>query len=175
MSNTQTDLFRHYRRSLLIETGSYHGNGIQCALDADYERVISIEVLYERYIECSMRYILLNRSVKIVYGTSPDILIALLPLLSCPITIWLDAHHSGPGSGGTPEDITLLQELDVILGYEHCRECTIIIDDFNILGRDDLWLGKLSQQSVFDKLLDSPLTRFSHDHLGERVLVANTP
>ena len=91
----ELQLFKEYKQNCktFVETGSYAGDGIQKALDADYENVISIE-LSQRYVkECMMRFDG-QENVEIVEGDSADILFPTIENINERILFWLDGHYS---------------------------------------------------------------------------------
>lgn len=112
---------RAYPNKTFIETGSFLGHGIQAALDAGFEHVISIELAPKYYDLCCQRFAGDPR-VRLVLGDSSIMLDRVLP--DHPATLWLDGHWSGGDTamGDTPTPV--LQELACV------RPCdTILIDD----------------------------------------------
>lgn len=130
--------FRKYSRTL-IETGSGHGGGIQRALDAGFERIISIEAGGENFQICRKRF-RDNPAVFLYQGKSIDALPVLFQLFDLgQCVFFLDAHPSGPASFGHQElmtgdmtyaqDTIIRQELKILLAdpYRHA----FILDDIN--------------------------------------------
>src|ERR1043166_4962902 len=84
---------------ILVETGSFYGAGIERALDAGFEQVYSIEISEEFYNRCSRRF-RYDKRVQVLLGKSADHLPELVRQLNHPAVFFLDAHPSGPGTGG---------------------------------------------------------------------------
>jgi hypothetical protein len=118
-----------------IETGSGRGAGIQRALDAGYEMVLSVE-LHDGLFEHCLKRFSSDQRVTLFKGYSYDCLPKMLKERS---VIFLDAHPAGPETAGHEElmkegtgsafdqDIIIKKELAAILAHrkDHC----IIIDD----------------------------------------------
>ncbi len=124
---SNTENFKKYPNNIFIETGSFLGDGIQQALDAGFENVISIE-LSDKYFSISSNRFIHNTNVKIVKGDSFKILPELLISINEPVTFWLDGHHSCGDTALGEHWAPLIQELDVIKNH-HIKNHTIIIDD----------------------------------------------
>jgi hypothetical protein len=124
---SNTENFKKYKTDLFIETGSYIGDGIQQALDAGYEKIISIE-LSDKYFKESTDRFISEPKVTVVQGDSYKVLPGVLKDVKTKSTFWLDGHHScgdtALGDYWTP----LMQELDSIKDHE-IKDHTIMIDD----------------------------------------------
>lgn len=124
-------LSTHKRGDILIETGTYKGDGVRAALEAGFRRVYSIELDDTLFLDAEKAFKDDDR-VTIVHGDSAlklgDILQALPK--GSDLTLWLDAHASGPlkYDGGTP----LLSEIHTVAESSHTA--TILIDDCRLLG-----------------------------------------
>lgn len=167
-----TDLRHH--STLFIETGAAAGAGIQRAIDAQFERVISIEASKEWFDKCCHRFFD-NPNVYMYLGKSTDILGSVLNnmkgLYQAPFVIYLDAHPSGPASAGHKEveegdtswtqDSIIKAELDLII--EHGEKHIIVIDDVNGLsdGHAIEYAEKISKLGHYDFY-------FYHEWLGDR-------
>lgn len=146
-SNTQ--IFSKYKNKIFIETGSYIGDGIQQALDAGFEKVISIE-LSDKYFEISKNRFLNNKSVLVIKGDSYKILPEILETLDESVTFWLDGHHScgdtALGDYWTP----LIQELESIKNHP-IKTHTIMIDDMRCWKEPNDTHG-FYEPDIFNKL-----------------------
>ena len=121
-----------------IETGSGHGSGIQRALDAGFEKIVSIEAHGPNFTACQKRFSG-NENIKLVFGLSQILLPAVLETVSESCVVFLDAHPSGLDSYGHKElmkgnssfsqDTIIREELNAILRspFPHA----IILDDMN--------------------------------------------
>lgn len=126
--------FVAHPNAVLVESGSFQGDGIQDALDAGFKRVISMELSASLVEHCRQRFAG-NDRVQIVHGSSTTTLPAILAGISEPVTFWLDGHYScnplvpfDPILGPCP----LLKELDII--QEHAiKTHTILIDDRRLM------------------------------------------
>ncbi len=122
-----------YLNPLLVETGSYLGNGTAAALDAGFPRVYTIEAypaLYERVTERFQS----EPRVMTFSGSSVDRLPEILAEVTEPITIFLDAHACGGATAGA-FDCPLLQEL-AILATHSIKTHTILVDDVHVFSLD---------------------------------------
>lgn len=70
---SNVDNFRQHLSNLFVETGSYHGDAIQHALDAGFKHVVSIELspkfhamCRERFKEHSKVHLFLGESFKVL-------------------------------------------------------------------------------------------------------------
>jgi hypothetical protein len=129
--------FRQYSDTF-VETGTAAGDGVQRALDAGFEKVISIEAARKWFEQSGQRF-LNNNKVSLRFGVSS--LVLKLALEKIPLVIFLDAHPSGPESAGHADlmekggeseyqqDAIIKAELDIVLSHYHKH--IIIIDDVN--------------------------------------------
>jgi hypothetical protein len=124
---SNTENFKKYKSNLFIETGSFQGDGIQQALDAGYEKVISIE-LSEKYFEISRNRFISDPRVTIVKGDSYKVLPSILNEIKEKCTFWLDGHHSCGDTALGDYWAPLIQELDAIKNH-WIKNHTIMIDD----------------------------------------------
>ena len=119
--------FRTYPNPVFLETGSFMGDGIQQALDAGFNRVISIELSDKYYDICKVRFNN-NPRVSIYKGDSYKILPEIILQIDEKITFWLDGHHSCGDTALGDYWAPLMQELDSIKNH-HIKKHTILIDD----------------------------------------------
>lgn len=124
---SNVDNFKKFKNELFIETGSFYGEGIQQAIDAGFENIISIELSPKYFSICVNRFNF-NPQVKIVFGDSYKVLKEILPQINKRITFWLDGHHSCEDTALGDFWAPLIQELDSIKNH-HMKNHTIIIDD----------------------------------------------
>lgn len=145
-------LFKKYPNRILVETGSYAGDGIQCALDAGFIHVISIELSERHYLACKCRFEEDSRAW-IVRGDSSQVLSGVLARIDEPVTLWLDGHWSGGLTAYGPEKETpLMDELDAIAAH-HIKGHTILIDDMQDWRRDKPGVG-FGKQEIMRKIRD---------------------
>lgn len=117
-------LVRDHDIETIVETGTHLG-ATTCALAAIVRHVHSIEA-NERFLREARMRLNGQSNVSLHGGHSPAILKSLLPQISGPFLLYLDAH----GDAGTP----LLDELTVI--SESGLRPIIAIHDFYVPGRD---------------------------------------
>jgi hypothetical protein len=132
------NLFAEFKGNnrVFIETGSFRGDGIQLALDAGYEEIISVDHDAEAINFCISRFDLYgnsNQGIRLVQGDSAECLFDIIKDIHEPVTFWLDSHWqmlegTEPGINPWP----LLNELKQI-GKHFRKDHAIIIDDY-------LWL-----------------------------------
>jgi hypothetical protein len=172
---SNTENFKKYKTDLFIETGSYIGDGIQQALDAGYEKIISIE-LSDRYFKESTERFISEPKVTVVQGDSYKVLPGILDEVNTKSTFWLDGHHScgdtALGDYWTP----LMQEPDAIKNHP-IKDHTIMIDDMRCweepnpvheFFKDDIYkkLGEINPNYEFE---------FLDGHQENDILVAYIP
>lgn len=122
-----SELLKRYKHKVFIETGAYHGDGIQAALDAGFEKAFSVEIDPKNATIVSRRF--KDAPVAVILGDSANCLRLLADAEDA--TIFLDAHQSEVVlEHGNPAP--LLEELRVLAKTRH----TIIIDDMRLFG---LW------------------------------------
>lgn len=121
-----------------IETGSCVGEGIQRALNAGFEKVLSVEAKIEFFDHCMTRFKYTN--VRLFYGKSSDRLSEMIEYYDNEkCIIFLDSHPAGPNTFGH-DDLMLngersefhqhniiQKELELILA--HRNDHVILIDD----------------------------------------------
>jgi hypothetical protein len=115
-------IFREYPNRVFIETGSYHGDGIQHALDAGFNYVLSIECDRDLFEITNERF-WDNDNVVVFYGDSREVLQEVLEDIEEPCTFWLDSH--------SPKNLPLLKELEIIKNHP-IKTHTILIDDLRL-------------------------------------------
>jgi hypothetical protein len=135
---TNRNLFAEFKGSnrIMIETGSWRGDGIQVGLEAGYERVHSIDIDNEATNFCKNRFDLYRTPdprIQLYTGDSAEILYDVINGIEHSMTFWLDSHWqmlegTEPGKNPWP----LLKELGQIMRHP-VKTHTIIIDDILIL------------------------------------------
>jgi len=124
--------FRPYNNNrIFIETGTSSGDGVVAALNVGFPIIHSIE-LSEYYFDMCQKLFQDEPTVNLHLGNSLDILPKILETIKEPCTFWLDAHWCGDRTGGTLENIVLMDELRIIANH-HIKEHTIIIDDMRLV------------------------------------------
>ena len=135
-ADIELQLFKKYKKNnFFVETGTYQGHGIDQALDAGYNNVISIELSEYYYHRARLKYGR-YRNVKLVLGDSADVLLPTLLGVHEPMTIWLDGHYSCGKTALGKYWSPLMQELDAISQHPICTH-TIIIDDMRCWNNSD--------------------------------------
>lgn len=138
MPSTKDQLSKYNKNKIFIETGSLVGDGIQRALDAGYEKVISIEC-HDGYFNTSKERFKDDDRVTVILGDSSKDLFDIIKDIDEEITFWLDAHYmwndpnqdisEHPGEGYVPTR----DELEQIKKH-HIKTHTILIDDIEHLN-----------------------------------------
>ena len=134
--------YRHFPEHLsqtFIETGSYMGRGIQEAIKAGFENIISIEISDKYHSICSNKF-KNNKNVEIVLGDSYKVLPSILSKINHSVTFWLDGHHSCGDTGIGDFWAPLIQELESIKNH-HINSHTIMIDDMNCWEEENIVHG----------------------------------
>ena len=141
--------FRKYLNPYFIETGSYMGDGIQAAVDAGFETIISIELSEKYYNICRSRFKIYS-NVDLLAGSSVYWLPIILNMMDDKCTFWLDAHYSG---GDTSQGVPLMKELRIITAYPDRH--TILIDDMRLFRNPpDNWDIDFNDKDIEKALAD---------------------
>jgi hypothetical protein len=121
---------------IFIETGSADGDGIDSALNAGFEKIISIELNPILYEKCKNRF-KNNSNVELFCGSSEVLLPTILSKINEPFLLWLDAHFSGGEYIGELMNHYLPKEMSCILPYSvKFNNSVIMIDDMNFFKND---------------------------------------
>ena len=132
----EKNIFLSYTNNkVFIETGSFKGDGIQRAIDAGFERIISIEYTPSYYDICVERF-KENKNVTIIQGDSVEVLPSILKDIKEGITFWLDAHYSETSTLFPNKWCPLMEEIPVIVDHAKKYNDTVLIDDLRIWEQD---------------------------------------
>ena len=153
------ELFSKYRKysDILIETGTYLGDGVQCAFDAGYKKVYSCDINFECVSNAKEKF--KDKDFIVELKPSEIALKEFLDGIDKPCVIFLDGHAMPKdGHPSTREfghstlsesalTCPLMEELQIIKDH-HINEHVILIDDFQCL---DTWcFNELSYDDVLD-------------------------
>ena len=167
-------LLQQYPNPVFIETGAYLGDGIQAALDAGFEEIISIELAPKYVAHCRKRF-QGNPRVQIVEGDSGHILDQVIRPIDRSITFWLDGHYSGGDTAKGTWVAPLLQELTFIRQHP-IKTHTLLIDDLRV-WRDPAYGHQFSIEELYTYIRQiSPAYQFTlaDGHIPDDILVAYT-
>lgn len=132
--------FKKFPGDIWIETGTYQGDGISQAVEAGYERIISIE-LSERLAADAKQRFEDNHRISIINGKAHEVLPDVLRSLhDKKIVFWLDAHYSACGTAGEEDPNPLMKELKAIKEWRSITNAvlpTILIDDMRTFTYDN--------------------------------------
>ena len=129
------EFFKRHPNPVLVETGTYLGEGIDAALAAGFLQVRSVELSDTLYNRALAKFAG-HPGVKLFLGTSETQLAAMIADIRTPITFWLDAHFSGGVTVKGPENSPIMKELAVIAAHP-IKTHTILIDDRRQVGTAD--------------------------------------
>ena len=86
-----TSVLSKHINPVLVETGTYQGDGVETALAMGFSRVISIELFEILFNDCKKKFAGDNR-VTLVLGDSALILWDAIKDVNDRMTFWLDGH-----------------------------------------------------------------------------------
>ena len=156
------ELFSKYRTysDTLIETGTYHGNGIRCAISAGYKKIYSCDI-NEDYVK-KAKQMYSNQGAIVENLESSKFLESILKDIDIRTVIFLDAHFwpENPKNkelGFKPDTVKngirpcpIVDELNVIKNH-HIKDHVILIDDHQCFST---WMFEnLSIESVDNLIL----------------------
>ena len=147
-----------------VETGTFMGRGAQ-ALRSVFPRVWSIELSDELYYAACRE--ISAPGLTFVYGSSVQVLPALLTEIAEPALFWLDGHYSGEGTAGVEMECPLLEEIAAIDASPNAPRSVLLIDDARLfLGpppdphKPDHWPTLMSVLDTLRTKHDRYLTLF---------------
>lgn len=120
-----------YNLHVLIETGTNDG-GTPWALRDDFDRIFTIELGKKQWSDAVQMFGEFPH-IECLFGDSADVLPDVLARISEPALVWLDGHHSGPGTAhGETLSTPIREELQTL--FADGRHHVIIVDDARIFG-----------------------------------------
>lgn len=129
---------------IIVETGTYLGEGIKSYLDSCYfNKIYSIE-LANKYYLLNKENFKHNSNVQIIEGDSSIVIKKLINdsmLDNEPILFYLDAHFSGGDTAGENlyNGCPVINELEAI-SNRNIKGDVIFIDDMRLMG-NAMWSG----------------------------------
>jgi hypothetical protein len=140
--------------NIFIETGTYLGETVRMVRDSKlFDSIYSIELNDELYRH-NVKTFEKDENVHIFLGESPDKIREIIGLYKDqPMTFWLDAHASGPVSGGKYGGSPLVEEIEAIFQTSNVKNHTIFIDDRRLFMSPE-W-DYLSEERVMELLKQS--------------------
>lgn len=118
----------HFPGSVFIETGLWKCHGVEKALHAGFERIISIEIapnIFRAGRKRLAKHISSGR-VSLLLGNSAELMVTALAIVpDSRIVFWLDGHYQGAGPRTASP---LYAELEAI-GQHNRKDHTVLIDD----------------------------------------------
>lgn len=132
--------FEEFKRpdiTVLVESGTHEGDGVQEALDAGFDRVISYEISAPLISMAQERFQGMPR-VSLHHKPSQTMLDELLQpeLRSERMFFWLDGHYSFGNTSFHEVPCPILQELDCIAKHP-VKNHTIAVDDVRLFGTSE--------------------------------------
>ena len=147
------DHFKKYKNKLFVESGTFLGNGLKCALNAGFEKCYTIEIHPYLYEKAQQRFENEIKESKVIsyLGDSEKLLSIVVKDLTEPATFWLDAHVSSQYGTKLAKNCPILEELEMIK-YHFIKNHTLLIDDLNCFGRPKH--DKITLDQVKNKILE---------------------
>ena len=143
------DILKKYKKDykIFFESGTNEGDSVQTALDAGFERIISVELDEEIYRRANRRFSAFPQ-VTILHGLTTQMLEVFLPALQEKVLFFLDGHPDAT-SGMTP----IMDEIDLI--RNHSYSDLIMGDDARLMGKAK-WESATIEEIYRHVLLKSP-------------------
>jgi len=147
------DHFKKYKNKLFVESGTFLGNGLKCALNAGFEKCYTIEIHPYLYEKAQQRFENEIKESKVIsyLGDSEKLLPIVVKDLTEPATFWLDAHISSQYGKKLAKNCPIIEELETIRSH-HIKTHTLLIDDLNCFGR--LAHDRITLDQVKNKILE---------------------
>jgi hypothetical protein len=127
--------FKRFRNTVFVESGTYQGNGLNCAIQAGFLDCYSVEIHEHLYTKAVSRFAaqIATGQVHLFHGNSETVLPRIVAQLTEPATFWLDAHISANYGEKLAKNCPIFEELDAI-NTSAIKTHTILIDDLNCFG-----------------------------------------
>lgn len=166
--------FARFQNNLFVETGTFLGNGLQCALDAGFSKCYSIEIHKHLYDKAVARFKPLVKSGMVVLynGDSSFLLDGIVKELNEPATFWIDAHISSQYGEKLAKNCPVLEEFDCI-EKSPIKNHTFLIDDLNCFGRgahDRITIDQVKQRIL--KINKNYKFEFLDAHIPGNIMAA---
>lgn len=137
---TSFDMFKKYKNNnnIFFETGTHHGDGVLKAIELGFNKILSVEIDQNYYLECYDKFIeeIIQGKIHLFFGDSNAWMDHMLKLIREPALFWLDGHPDG--IDGNP----LWGELESIKKH-NIKTHTILIDDIPIYFKSEEVESKL--------------------------------
>lgn len=167
-------IVKEYKIRYFFETGTFWGDGVAYALQAPFQKLVSVEVVPEIAAKAKQRFE--DRSnVDIIEGESVAVLEKELPKLDGNCIFWLDAHFPGADAGLTSYDgadnetlrLPLPKELEVISRLRKNNKDVLILDDLRIYEDGPYQNGNVPEDALPKKSrnIDFVYQYFSATHI----------
>jgi hypothetical protein len=142
-------LAKNIGAEVFVETGTLGGETAAWAAE-HFSRVISIEIDKSLYARACAS-LADKPNIELLLGPSEWLLPQITRSLSGPAVFWLDAHYSGPGTGGADKECPLLEELAAINGANHL----VMVDDSRLFINGPGMPCKISHWPGITAVLDA--------------------
>lgn len=129
-STLKLEVLKDYKTGTFVETGTADGEGVAVALNAGFEKVISLEVNPDVYVKACRRFMGDDRVLLVMGDSALHLPHVVSGLFEGKATFWLDSHWSkgecdlGPSVNKCP----ILHDLRAIAGSP-IKDHIILVDD----------------------------------------------
>lgn len=132
-----TEIKDRLKLKVFVETGTLYGDGVDYALEAKFDKIISIEIDKTLAKKAKEKYSSYSQ-VEIIEGNSADVINNVCNTINEPVLFWLDAHFPGADAGLRGH----LDETDFDTRVPLEKELTAIHkrQQRDVIICDDLWM-----------------------------------
>ena len=123
--------------AIAIETGTYRGDSTD-VLAGFFPEVISIERDVDLAKSAAKRFVG-KENIRVLEGSSLDLLNVIMPDRERPTLFWLDAHYSGGVTAGNNDPCPLIDEIILISRRRTADNTVVLIDDARSLTGHGGW------------------------------------
>lgn len=128
---------KNYLNPILVETGTYLGDGIEAAKNAGFNKILSIEVS-KMMCEKARERFEGDNSITVIYGDSVVALWPAIENIEERMTFVLDSHNldwakDTKNNKHMFEEWPLVKEIQIIAKHPR-KDHTVIIDDVRLFG-----------------------------------------
>ena len=154
--------FAKFKNKILVESGTYMGDGVQYALECGFDSIISYEIKKDLYVAAVERF--KGNNKVILHNKSSTKMLEDIKNIVVPITFWLDGHYSAGFTGYDNEcAYPVIKELEAIAQHD-VKTHTILIDDRRLLKHHDI--KNISE-------IDSDTIGYSESEILEHIMKIN--